>query len=75
MAAIEKGWQDADHEIHFFWGLAGKNIDGIRECIRFDKEWWYVDVGYLNAPLQDIQNLKLIGTECILEYVKVIYIL
>ena len=31
--AIEKGWQDADHEIHFFWGLAGKNIDGIRECI------------------------------------------
>ena len=48
--AIKKGWQDADHEIHFFWGLAGKNIDGIRECIRFDKEWWYVDVGYLNAP-------------------------
>ena len=37
--AIEKGWQDADHEIHFFWGLAGKNIDGIRECIRFNKEW------------------------------------
>jgi len=48
--AIEKGWQDADHEIHFFWGLAGKNIDGIRECIRFNKEWWYVDVGYLNVP-------------------------
>ena len=48
--AIKKGWQDADHEIHFFWGLAGKNVDKIRECIRFDKEWWYVDVGYLNAP-------------------------
>ena len=48
--AIEKGWQDADHEIHFFWGLGGKNTELIRECVHLDKEWWYVDVGYLNAP-------------------------
>ena len=48
--AIEKGWQDKDEEVHFFWGLAGKNVDKIRECIRFNKEWWYVDVGYLNVP-------------------------
>tara|TARA_A200000159_G_scaffold73327_1_gene68031 strand:+ start:408 stop:1271 length:864 start_codon:yes stop_codon:yes gene_type:complete len=48
--AIEKGWQDADHEIHFFWGLGGKNTELIRECIRLEKEWWYVDVGYLNVP-------------------------
>ena len=31
--AIEKGWKDKDKEIHFFWGLAGKNIEGIRQCI------------------------------------------
>ena len=24
--AIEKGWKDEDRPIHFFWGLAGKNI-------------------------------------------------
>jgi len=30
--AIEKGWKDADHEIHFFWGLAGNNIRNIKEC-------------------------------------------
>ena len=48
--AIEKGWQDADHEIHFFWGLGGKNTELIRECVHLGKEWWYVDVGYLNVP-------------------------
>jgi hypothetical protein len=48
--AIEKGWQDEDKEIHFFWGLGGKNTELIRECVHLDKEWWYVDVGYLNAP-------------------------
>ena len=69
--AIEKGWQDKDDEVHFFWGLAGKNVDKIRECIRFNKEWWYVDVGYLNVPFTrypDIQ--RLIGIELTLEYVK-----
>jgi hypothetical protein len=25
--AIEKGWKDEDKPIHFFWGLAGKNIE------------------------------------------------
>ncbi|MAJ24706.1 MAG: hypothetical protein CMP36_04265 [Rickettsiales bacterium] len=48
--AIEKGWQDEDKEIHFFWGLGGKNTELIRECTHLEKEWWYVDVGYLNAP-------------------------
>ena len=48
--AIKKGWQDEDKEIHFFWGLGGKNTELIRECVHLDKEWWYVDVGYLNAP-------------------------
>ena len=48
--AIEKGWQDEDKEIHFFWGLGGKNTELIRECVHLGKEWWYVDVGYLNVP-------------------------
>ena len=30
---IEKGWQDEDRNIHFFWGLAGKNIkDAVLEA-------------------------------------------
>ena len=45
--AIGKGWKDEDKPIHFFWGLAGKNIGDIKRCIEADEEWWYVDVGYL----------------------------
>ena len=48
--AIEKGWKDENKEIHFFWGLAGKNIPEIAMCEAQGKEWWYVDVGYLNVP-------------------------
>ena len=49
--AIEKGWKDEDRPIHFFWGLAGKNIPEIRNCIERGDEWWYVDVGYLTEQI------------------------
>ena len=49
--AIEKGWTDSDKPIHFFWGLAGNNIQGIKECIEKNEEWWYVDVGYLTQQI------------------------
>ena len=49
--AIEKGWKDEDKEIHFFWGLAGKNIEGIRQCMEKGIEWWYVDVGYITEQI------------------------
>ena len=32
LPAIEKGWKDKDKNIHFFWGLAGKNIHDITMC-------------------------------------------
>jgi len=49
--AIEKGWKDEDKPIHFFWGLAGKNVKEINECIEKKEEWWYVDVGYLTQQI------------------------
>jgi len=49
--AIEKGWKDEDRPIHFFWGLGGSNINEIRECIKKNEEWWYVDVGYLTQQI------------------------
>ena len=49
--AIEKGWKDEDKPIHFFWGLAGKNIPEINECDRKGEEWWYVDVGYITDQI------------------------
>jgi len=49
--AIEKGWKDEDRPIHFFWGLAGKNIPEIKECMEKGEEWWYVDVGYLTEQI------------------------
>ncbi len=39
---IEKGWKDEQRNIHFFWGLAGKNIREIAECEE-KKEGWGVD--------------------------------
>ena len=33
LSAIEKGWPDDGRPVLFFWGLAGNNIAGIRECI------------------------------------------
>ena len=49
--AIEKGWQDEDKQIHFFWGLGGNNPSEIRECMKNKEEWWYVDVGYLTQQI------------------------
>ena len=49
--AIEKGWSNEGRPVHFFWGLAGKNIQGIKECIEKNEEWWYVDVGYLTQQI------------------------
>ena len=37
--------------IHFFWGLAGKNIPYIKGCIERNEEWWYVDNGYLTQQI------------------------
>lgn len=49
--AIEKGWKDEDKPIHFFWGLGGKNIPEIRQCIENKEEYWFVDVGYLTQQI------------------------
>ena len=50
--AIQKGWQDTQmRPIHFFWGLAGKNIPHIKGCIERNEEWWYVDNGYLTQQI------------------------
>ena len=50
--AIKKGWQDTQmRPVHFFWGLAGKNITHIKGCIERNEEWWYVDNGYLTQQI------------------------
>ena len=50
--AIQKGWQDTQmRPVHFFWGLAGKNIPYIKGCIERNEEWWYVDNGYLTQQI------------------------
>ena len=50
--AIKKGWQDTQmRPVHFFWGLAGKNIPFIKGCIERNEEWWYVDNGYLTQQI------------------------
>ena len=49
--AIKKGWNDEGKDVHFFWGLAGKNIQGIQQCMDWGLEWWYVDVGYLTQQI------------------------
>ena len=50
--AIKKGWKDTQmRPIHFFWGLAGKNIPYIKGCIERHEEWWYVDNGYLTQQI------------------------
>ena len=49
--AIEKGWKDEGKDVHFFWGLAGKNISEIAECERKGEEWWYVDNGYMTEQI------------------------
>ena len=50
--AIQKGWQDTPMKpIHFFWGLAGRNLPQIKSCIEKNEEWWYVDNGYLTQQI------------------------
>lgn len=49
--AISKGWPETNKPVNFFWGLAGKNIPRIKECIDKGEEWWYVDVGYLTQQI------------------------
>ena len=51
MPAIEKGWKDEGKDVHFFWGLAGKNISAIKQCQEWGIEWWYVDVGYMTEQI------------------------
>jgi hypothetical protein len=51
MPAIQKGWKDEDRDVHFFWGLAGKNTSEIRGCLERGDEWWFVDTGYLSSQI------------------------
>jgi hypothetical protein len=60
---IEKGWKDEDKEIHFFWGLAGDNISEIRKCIENNKEWWFVDTGYLTQQIIRYPIPKIVDTK------------
>ena len=49
--AVKKGWPETDEEVHFFWGLAGKNRPEIAECMRLDKKWFMIDVGYFTEQI------------------------
>jgi len=51
MPAIQKGWKDEGKDVHFFWGLAGKNTSEIRGCLERGDEWWFVDTGYLSSQI------------------------
>jgi len=51
MPAIQKGWKDEGRDVHFFWGLAGKNTSDIRGCLERGDEWWFVDTGYLSSQI------------------------
>ncbi len=49
--AFKKGWPETDEEVHFFWGLAGKNVPEIQKCMDENKKWFYVDVGYFTEQI------------------------
>ena len=49
--AFKKGWPESDQEVHFFWGLAGKKVPEIQNCINENKTWFYVDVGYFTEQI------------------------
>jgi len=51
MPAIQKGWKDEGRDVHFFWGLAGKNTSEIRGCLERGDEWWFIDTGYLSSQI------------------------
>ena len=58
--AIEKGWKDEDKPIHFFWGLAGHNIDEIRRCMEKKEEYWFVDTGYISSQITRYPEPKIL---------------
>jgi len=37
--AFKKGWPESDEEVHFFWGLAGKNVPENQKCMDENKKW------------------------------------
>ena len=47
---LKQGWPE-DDDVNFFWGLAGKNIQGIQQCMDWGLKWYYVDVGYLTQQI------------------------
>ena len=49
--SFKKGWPESDEEVHFFWGLAGKNVSEIQKCMDENKKWFYVDVGYFTEQI------------------------
>ena len=49
--SFKKGWPESDEEVHFFWGLAGKNVPEIQKCMDENKKWFYVDVGYFTEQI------------------------
>lgn len=49
--ALKEGWPETDENVHFLWGLAGKNRGIIRECKEKKEDFWYVDVGYLTQQI------------------------
>ena len=55
--AIEKGWKDEGHDVHFFWGLAAKNTSEIKACMDRGDEWWFVDTGYLSNQIIQLRHL------------------
>ena len=59
-SAIEKGWPDEGRPVHFFWGLAGNNIAGIRECIEKNEEYYFVDTGYISSQITRYPEPKIL---------------
>ena len=57
--AIKKGWKDENTPIHFFWGLGGQNVKGIRECVEKKEQWYYVDVGYFTQQITRYPSPKI----------------
>ena len=48
---IKKGWKDEGRPVHFFWGLAGRNVKEIQEVMDKKEEWYFVDTGYLTEQI------------------------
>ena len=57
---IEKGWPDEGRPVHFFWGLAGNNIAGIRDCMEKNEEYYFVDTGYISSQITRYPEPKIL---------------